>query len=252
VNILIRKLVKKIPHYKKDLLAVTLGQVVAALGMLLGVRLLTEYIPPAIFGEYKLLLAVISLIIGIFVRPFIQFAMREYHDAVNKNIVSVFLKRFKSLFLKYIIGVAILFVAIISLFNGELITVSSYLLLLLPVMLVLQSSLDLKRALMVTRNEQISANIISISQKWLVPIAVVIVVRLTAQTPDMMFFATICVLASILFVQRQAAPKMPPLESDIPMREDIASLSRDAFRYGLPLAAVGLLIISSCIKLVIF
>ena len=53
------------------------------LGTAVGLRLLTEQLAPETLGRYKLALAGVSLVAGILVRPFIQYAMRAWHDAAS-------------------------------------------------------------------------------------------------------------------------------------------------------------------------
>ena len=189
----VRQILEKLLNHKRNLLAVILGQGATALGVLFGVRLLTEFISPAVFGEYKLLLAAISLLTGILIRPYIQFSMRAYHDAEKNDLVALFLKRVRGSFSKYTILIAVLFTTITSLFLDELITVSPYLYLLLPAVLVLQSCVELERGLMVTRNRQVHASAVSFSRAWLTPIVIVIVISLTVQTVDVLFVGTFLV-----------------------------------------------------------
>jgi len=55
-------------------------QIVAALGHLAGIRLLTELLPPRIFGEFGLWLGVIPLVIGTLGAPTMQALLRFYPE----------------------------------------------------------------------------------------------------------------------------------------------------------------------------
>lgn len=243
---LLQQVLDKILRHKKDLLAVTIGQVIAAVGTLVGVRLLTEFISPAVFGEYKLLLAALSLITGIFVRPFIQFIMREYHDAEVNDVITLFLRQIRGMFRKYIVAVAILFAVIIYFSDGSLHTLPSYLFLLLPLILVLTTSVELERALMVTQSRQIHASLVSIGRNWLVPIAAVLMTILATQSVGAMFVGTMVVLVGILLLQHREKPEIIS-QGDGAAGDgaaggmDLVNIRHQALKYGLPLAAVGLL-----------
>ncbi len=237
----VQQIINRILRHKKDLLVVTLGQLIAALGTLFGVRLLTEFISPTVFGEYKLLLAAISLMTGIFIRPFIQFAMREYHDAEKTDVIILFLRNIRGMFRKYIFGVAILFAVIIYFSNGGLLTVPSYLLLLLPLVLVLTNSVELERALMVTQNRQAHASLVSIGRNWLIPIAAVTMTMLATQSVGFLFVGTMVGLVGILLLQLRTELEIKVPVDGISGGLELAGMRHEALKYGLPLAAVGLL-----------
>lgn len=231
----LQQIINKILEHKKDLLAVTLGQVIAALGTLFGMRLLTEFISPAVFGEYKLLLAAMSLMAGIFIRPFIQFAMREYHDAEKIDMVFPFLRNIRVMFRQYMFGVAILFAVIIYFSNGGLFIIPSYLLLVLPLVLVLSNAVELERALMVTQSRQVPASLVNIGRNWLVPITAVAMTMLAIQSVGFLFVGTIIALIGILWFQLKIDLETE-VSGDRPAGMERAEIRHEALKYGLPLA----------------
>ena len=64
---------------------VALGQVGAALGALTGIRVLTEFLPPRVFGEVSLLLGIATLGYGMAGGPFVQAALRFYPDCAREG-----------------------------------------------------------------------------------------------------------------------------------------------------------------------
>jgi O-antigen/teichoic acid export membrane protein len=60
---------------------VGLGQAVAALAGLVGIRLLTSFVPPAVYGEVVLLLGIAALGTNLFCGPFQQAVLRFYPQA---------------------------------------------------------------------------------------------------------------------------------------------------------------------------
>ena len=70
-------------------------------------RVLTEFLPPALFGRYKLALAGLSLVSGVLVRPFIQYAMRAYHDAAARGAGTAFLAHSRRRFGRYAGGLGL-------------------------------------------------------------------------------------------------------------------------------------------------
>jgi O-antigen/teichoic acid export membrane protein len=63
---------------RSDLLPVGVSQIVAALGQIIGVRLLTEALTPSVFGEIALILGLSTLATSILVHPTMQ-ALLRYH-----------------------------------------------------------------------------------------------------------------------------------------------------------------------------
>ena len=51
------------------------------LASFIGIRLMTEFIHPSIFGEYKVFMSAVSVLVGFVSLPIIQYAMRAIHDS---------------------------------------------------------------------------------------------------------------------------------------------------------------------------
>jgi O-antigen/teichoic acid export membrane protein len=82
---------KRVSPEKRRLLSdaawATLGQIAAAGGMLLGTRLLTEFVPPEVFGTVSLLMGVALLGADLFCHPQMQASVRFYPDLARENQV---------------------------------------------------------------------------------------------------------------------------------------------------------------------
>ncbi len=64
-----------------------LGQLAAAAGFLAGMRLMTQYVRPDVFGTVSLLLGTATLLTATFCAPFIEAALRFYPDAARDGQV---------------------------------------------------------------------------------------------------------------------------------------------------------------------
>ena len=51
------------------------------LASFIGIRLMTEFIHPSIFGEYKVFMSAVSVLVGFVSLPIIQYAMRAICDS---------------------------------------------------------------------------------------------------------------------------------------------------------------------------
>jgi O-antigen/teichoic acid export membrane protein len=82
-----------LPSGKKRLLRegawVAAGRVMIGLGTLLGVRLLTEFLDPSVYGAVVLILGLTALGQGLFCRPLMQAAYRFYPDMASSEGVRV-------------------------------------------------------------------------------------------------------------------------------------------------------------------
>jgi O-antigen/teichoic acid export membrane protein len=72
-----------------DAVWVALGQVASAAGLLVGMRLLTEFVPPEIFGTVSLLIGVATLGSSLFCNPQLQAAVRFYPDLARQNQIGL-------------------------------------------------------------------------------------------------------------------------------------------------------------------
>ncbi|MHB1421796.1 MAG: lipopolysaccharide biosynthesis protein [Gemmataceae bacterium] len=79
---------KASPEIKRlagDTVWVVGGQVGATLGTLVGMRILTSFLPPAIFGTISLLIGCLTLVTSTFCAPYFQAALRFYPEAARKG-----------------------------------------------------------------------------------------------------------------------------------------------------------------------
>ncbi|MDF1553818.1 MAG: oligosaccharide flippase family protein [Deferrisomatales bacterium] len=61
---------------------VSLGQGLTAIGLIVGIRLQTEFVPPDVFGTVALVVGISSLVMGVVCQPLAQGALRFLPDAV--------------------------------------------------------------------------------------------------------------------------------------------------------------------------
>ena len=152
--------------------AVVAGRGLTVLGTAVGLRLLTEQFAPETFGRYKLALAGVSLVAGILVRPFIQYAMRAWHDAASPAARRRFLAHHGRSFRTYVGGLSLAASATVYAVNLDGRQFASVELALAAAVLALQALVEYDRALSITRGRQVQAETIRVGVCWLVPIAV--------------------------------------------------------------------------------
>ncbi|MEA2115362.1 MAG: oligosaccharide flippase family protein [Thermodesulfobacteriota bacterium] len=235
-------LFEKLAHHRRRIIAVVCGQVLSALGTLVGVRLLTEFVSPAVFGQYKLLLAAISLATGILIRPVIQFVMREYHDAVRDDLRDQFCVIARKFFHLYMVGVSMMIALLLYgvYFHSFR---STFLVVIIAVaLLLLQASVEYERALFTTRNKQTGAAAVNVAAKWGVPLAIVGAIFMFHESVHIMLLATmgvlLCIRGALIFTETISRDTVAVRKTHNTI--DRGKLVREAFRYSRPLMVVGI------------
>ena len=193
-------------RYGGDLGTVAVGRGLTALGGVVGVRILTEAIPPAAFGRYKLALAALSLVAAVLVRPFVQYAMRAYHAADAAGAAAAFLRNSRRWLRRY---VGLLSVAVAA--GGYLLAAGGQRLSLpelagVVAILALQALVDFDRSLAVTRGLQRHAEAIGVATRWAVPLAVAALARFD-RSLWVILLAHAGALALIVAVRRLRRPR---------------------------------------------
>jgi len=228
----------EISYYKTDAVIVFVAQALAAVGALVGIRLLTQFVSPEIFGEYKLILSSISLVVGVCVRPFIQFAMRQYHEYLSKIEQNSFLIEIRKLFNKYLylllffVGVFYL-LGFSNLYNEKIVILCGLIVLLITV------KINFESALFISKNEQFAAGLILVSLKWLIPVSIILMVLVFRESPFSLMAGTLIGYLTIWILILACANSEP---DDYEKPNIIKSeLIARGFEYGWPIAIFGIL-----------
>lgn len=73
------------------------GQVLSAAGMVLGVRIITEYVSPNVFGTVSLLMGIVALGHGVFSAPILQAMLRMYPDMQRQSLLPLLMTEIRRL-----------------------------------------------------------------------------------------------------------------------------------------------------------
>ena len=193
-------------RYGGDLGTVAVGRGLTALGGVVGVRILTEAIPPAAFGRYKLALAALSLLAAVLVRPFVQYAMRAYHAADAAGAAAAFLRNSRRWLRRYVglLSVAAAAGGYLAAAGGQRLSLPE--LAGVVAILALQALVDFDRSLAVTRGLQRHAEAIGVATRWAVPLAVAALARFD-RSLWVILLAHAGALALIVAVRRLRRPR---------------------------------------------
>lgn len=214
-----------------------LGNVGAALGALVGGRLLTEFATPELFGEYKLALAGISLVSGIAIRPVIQFGMRQFHDEDALGRAGSFVLGFDARVFQVLAAVGAT-MTLLAFVPAQWLGMGIWSTWALAVLVgVLTSSLELTRAWAVTTNHQARAGWISAARSWGTPLLAALGTWVVGQDVRILLAATIAIPLAIELSQVPFRRRLYRLGS--PANIDFRRMGTSFRSYASPLLVVG-------------
>ena len=84
-------------RFLEDSLWAISGQVLSVAGMVLGVRMITEYVSPNVFGTVSLLMGIVALGSGVFSAPVLQATLRMYPDMQRQSRLPLLMKEIRRL-----------------------------------------------------------------------------------------------------------------------------------------------------------
>ena len=217
------------------------GTGAAALGTLVGIRLITEIVPKEVYGTVSLLVGLVILGSNFLVSPF-TFAAQRFHPEAALSGGVAGLRRTIVGILKRTVGVF----AIATLLGGAvycLYSPTSYLVfILLAVFLVVQAMKSLETSLLSAARRQRELAIWNATEAWTMPMLVFMFVLLLGATPQSMLFGYFLATGGILRCFHLLPVRLeginPNQDPDKPDRKLIG----DIWRYAtpiIPLALVG-------------
>ena len=174
----------------------------AMIGIAVGTRLLTEVASTSTFGEAKLVLGIIGLFIALTVSPFSQFAMREYHDAVEMDKGVEFKTFARSLMWRVVCMFSATIVFFLLIY--WLITSSPplYTCIIAGLMFSGESFFSLERSFLITQNLQIDASFATILKQWCLPFAATAGIIVFGDSSSSFLAAQATILLSIIILIR--------------------------------------------------
>jgi len=152
------------------------GKIAAALGMLVGIRLLTETVPKEVYGTVSLLIGLITLGNNLFAAPLLQAAQRFHSEVALYDGVPQ-LRGIIVGMLKWTVGTIVCLILVVGGIYTHFTSLSFLIFLLLAAFLSLQVIQNLEISLFTAARRQKAVAIWSVSEAWLKPaIAVLIIV----------------------------------------------------------------------------
>jgi len=158
------------------------GQGLTAISMLVGVRLLTEVMPPEVYGAVSLMLGILMLGRNLFCFPFYQASLRFYSDAAQRGQVG----DLRAILIRYLSRSSLLLAGLIVLLGIPYCMwrpTSPLLIPLLIGLLMIDVFLVMETDLLNAAGRQRPFAILRASEAWARPVAAVLAVRWLGADP---------------------------------------------------------------------
>lgn len=214
---------------------VALGQIGSALGLLVGMRLLTEFVPPAVFGKTALYLGIAALVYGVFCTPPLQALLRFYPEAEQNNYLYELRRQIVRYFVS-IVGIVSVIFMVVGGIIAYLSIVSFFGCFLLAMLLCIDVAKGLGTNLLNAARHQKPMALWNIMDSWGRPLAALVLVAAFGATVESVLagYVAASVLSWSLFkvVNRSNDGVSPPAHVT-------KSLKSDFLKYSLPLAPLA-------------
>jgi len=215
-----------------------LGQIVSAIGTLVGIRLLTEYVPPAIFGSVSLFLGMTSLFSGLFCAPTLQAALRYYPEETQKGRIQLLrysiekiLKRNTLLLIGFILtGGAIL---------SSATHVSYWIFVLLAGLFLVDVIRGIEINLLTAARRQRPYALWNAAEAWLKPAAAIVIVILLGATLQSVLFGYIMATVIGLLLVFTLVKREGILDGS-PIQDSDTALAYQIRKYAIPLIPLAI------------
>ncbi len=223
---------------------VAFGKIMTAIGTLLGIRLITEFVPKAVFGKVSLLIGMISLFSNIFAAPVLAAAQRFHSEMVLSGQLPK-LRYSVIRILKWSILLASGLVLISGIFVSRLSDLSYLVFIGLTAFMVVNIIRNFEVNFLTAARRQKEVAIVNIVESWLKPIMAVLIVLYIGKTPQSVIFGYLIVLAGILLCFYILPFRIEGKGNPGDLSEPDSKLLRNIWSYCaplVPLAIVGWLI----------
>ena len=158
------------------------GKITTALGALIGVRLLTEFVPKEIYGKISLLIGIATLGSNLFASPLLQAAQRFHPEmALSGNVPQ--LRRTIVGILKWTVGILASLILLGGLFFRPG-TLSYWVFVALAAFIVVQVMRNLEVGFLTAARRQKEVAIWDTVEAWVKPVNAVLLVILLGATPQ--------------------------------------------------------------------
>lgn len=214
------------------------GKITTALGTLIGVRLLTEFVPKEVYGKISLLIGIVTLCSNLFASPLISAAQRFHPEMALSGKVPQ-LRRTIVGILKWTVGLLAGFILFSGIFARSR-AIPYPVFAALAAFLIVQVMRNLEVGFLTAARRQKEVALWSISEAWLKPAFAVLLVILLGDSPQSVLLAYFAAIGVILFCFHLLPVPVEGCDSSkVPFETDTELMAKIQ-RYAKPLVPLAL------------
>ena len=214
------------------------GQLFAALGMLVGVRLQTEFIPPEVYGEVVLFTGLSTLVLTIICVPYWRGAMIFFGEAASYGLQERLFGFVRNTVAKYL-GITIILVLAIGGVYTAVTGGSHWAIIAISTLLVIDAARSVEMAFLNVSRQQRRYAVWSILEAWSRPICAVMAVQFLEAKVEVVLAGYVVASTATFSIFRKWALAPSLQYSDIEL-DRIKDLNQRLAKYSLPLMPQGL------------
>ena len=222
----------------KDGAWVSIGQIGSAAGTLIGIRILTEYVDPKLFGAVTLIVGLVALALGTLTSPVMQAALKFYPEYSDGRIVEL-----RSTVHDILIKRSAIFLSLIALatpLGVFYFHIEVSLILLCALLLIVDSMRSFEMAMLNAARKHTAYALISVGEAWGRPIAAGLAVYIMGADVKSILMAYAIITGSILLCfYIVAKPHTEAIEGA--KMNDKKTLKNLIHQYSLPLVPMSAL-----------
>ena len=212
------------------------GKIISAVGTLIGVRLLTEFVHKEDYGKVGLLVAAITLGMNLFASPLTSAAQRFHSDLKLSGQVMLLRHTIISL-LKWPV---ILLAGIFILLGFFVDSVSWPVFLILAFLLVFQVFINLEISFLTAARRQKEVALLSISESWLKPGLAVLMILVLGTSPFSILLGYSIATGGVLLFFYLLPIQVEGIDGAKESLYSDKKLTKDIIHYSLPLVPLAL------------
>lgn len=217
---------------------VVLGQLLSILGLLVGMRLLTETLPTAVFGGVALLIGISNLGAGVFCAPIVQAAWRFYPEAARDGQVHTLEREIRKILFPFVGGLTLLVLTCgcaYALANS----LNLWTVVVIAALLPVEVYRNLEGAFLNGARQQRGLAIWNAFEAWARPLLAVWLALVLGKTAAAVLlgylFATGTGLAAYWLIRKRSKQNLPP-----PSSGWVTEFRHSLRKYALPLAPLSI------------
>lgn len=215
------------------------GKILAALGVLIGVRGLTEVVSKDVYGKVSLLVGIMALATDIFAAPLLQAAYRFYPEVLLSGNIHSFYRTIFNV-LKRLIAIVVVLILAGGAVYTRFSTLSFLAFLVLAGLVVVSIIRAFKFSFLVSAHRQKSCAIWEVSESFSKPFLAILMVLLLGRKSQFVLLGYFVAILGVILCFRYLSRNLEGIDTSKELFTPDKKLLKDIRRYAIPMIPLAL------------